>query len=109
MSVNDNRCAQCGQRQDEDPSLDKGQPAPMIHVAMKGIYSTADDLVSFHLDCMPYEVEAAHREKHGDAIDAAKSGKRGDDLLKVVRIEAAKHLKSGRDVDVAAAEQEASV
>jgi hypothetical protein len=77
-SISDNRCAQCGQRQDEG-----GVVAPMLHSASKGIYSTADDVESYHLDCLPYHMEEAHRDRHGSRIDAAKAGARGDKLRAV--------------------------
>lgn len=82
-----NRCAQCGQTQEVGPDGvgrdPAGVPTPMVHVASKGMHSTADDLVSYHLDCQPYELEQAHRGKHGPRIDAAKDGVRGDELLAV--------------------------
>lgn len=78
MSISANRCAQCGKTQD-----DGGVVAPMLHLASKGIHSTKEDMVSYHLDCLPYELEEAHRELHGPRIDAAKAGVRGDELRAV--------------------------
>lgn len=82
-----NRCTQCGQTQQvgadgvgRDPD---GVPTPMVHIASRGMNSTVDDLVSYHLDCLPYELEQAHRAKHGKRIDAAKKGMRGEKLLAV--------------------------
>lgn len=75
--IADNRCVQCGH-----PQVDNGVTAPMAHLALKGIHSTAEDMVSIHLDCMPKHIEDAHREGgYGDVIDAAKAGTRGDELL----------------------------
>lgn len=76
--MTDNRCVQCGQAQDEGGVL-----APMLHLASRGLDSTAEDLVSYHLDCLPWQLEEAHRAKHGPRIDAAKAGVRGDDLRAV--------------------------
>jgi hypothetical protein len=73
----DNVCAQCGQRQDEG-----GVTAPMVHVGT-GIFSGTPVITSYHLDCMPYDLEAQHRERHGPRIDAAKAGVRGDELRAV--------------------------
>lgn len=76
-TITNNVCAQCGQRQDEGGVL-----APMLHTASRGLDSAAGDIVSYHLDCLPYQLEEAHREAHGKYIDAAKKGLRGDDLRK---------------------------
>lgn len=70
-----NVCTQCGKDQE-----DGGVTAPMLHLASQGLNSTADDVVSYHLDCLPYQLEADHRDQHGAVIDAAKAGVRGDDL-----------------------------
>lgn len=100
-----NVCTQCGQSQTHD-----GVTAPMLHLAARGIHSTADDIVDYHLDCLPHELEAAHRDRHGSRIDAAKNGVRGDELRAV-----ADDLVDGFDADdpdqlkawVAAARKEA--
>jgi hypothetical protein len=72
-----NVCRQCGQSQ-----INGGVQAPMVHYG-------AD---TYHLDCLPYDLEALHRDRHSAAIDAAKSGVRGDELRAVVHSEAAATL-----------------
>lgn len=77
-----NICRQCGQSQNDDFAA-HGIHAPMLHVAREGANfqsMTAEDIHSYHLDCMPHAVEAQHRDQHGVAIDAAKSGQRGQEL-----------------------------
>lgn len=77
-SVTENRCAQCGQRQDEG-----GVVAPMLHLAARGLSSTAADVASYHLDCLPYDLAEQHKARHGSRIEAARKGKRGDALRKI--------------------------
>jgi hypothetical protein len=77
MSLHDNRCTQCGQAQTEG-----GVVAPMVHAAT-GIFSGQPVIDSYHLDCMPYDLEQQHRDRHGPRIDAAKAGVRGDELRAV--------------------------
>lgn len=62
-----NVCVQCGQ-----PQIVDGVAHPMVHAATKGLSSTADDVQSWHLDCMPHDLEQAHRPDHGDLIDQIK-------------------------------------
>lgn len=72
----DNQCAQCGQWQ----KLGTPEAAPMLHLAARGIYSRPEDMVSYHLDCLPYDLAEAHMDKHGSRIRAAREGVRGDEL-----------------------------
>lgn len=81
-TVTGNVCTQCGQPQ-TTVSDGKVVTARMLHLAAKGIHSTAEDMLSYHLDCLPYELEQMHRRRHGSAIDAAKKGVRGDKLRAV--------------------------
>lgn len=81
--VTGNVCTQCGQPQTTMNSIGEVVTARMLHLAAKGIHSTAKDMMSYHLDCLPHELELAHRERHGSAIAAAKNGTRGDELRAV--------------------------
>lgn len=81
--VTGNVCAQCGQAQTTINGKGEIVTAPMLHAATKGIYSSAEDMVSLHLDCLPHDLEAAHRDRHGSRIDAAKKGVRGDKLREI--------------------------
>jgi len=58
-----NICVQCGK-----PQIVDGVEHVMLH------YGTQ----SYHLDCLPYDVEAAHRADHGALIDKIK-GDTGQD------------------------------
>lgn len=69
-----NVCKTCGKSQNDD-FAEHGIHAPMLH------YGTD----SYHLDCMPFEIEALHRPQHHEAIDAAKAGKRGAELHGVIQ------------------------
>lgn len=88
-----NICAQCGQRQTDDEDA-HGINAPMIHTGRAGVpfhAMTAGDIISYHLDCMPHDLEAQHRDQHGVSIDAAKAGKRGHELHAIIQDAAAAH------------------
>lgn len=87
-----NICQQCGKSQNDDYA-EHGIHAPMLHLGVAGVpfmAMTAEHIGSYHLDCLPHEVEAAHRPQHGEAIDAAKAGKRGDELHAVIHAARAK-------------------
>lgn len=77
--LSSNICAQCGKAQTDDIA-EHGTHAPMLH------YGTT----SYHLDCMPYDIEALHIEQHGEYIAAAKAGKRGQELRELGLAAAAK-------------------
>lgn len=82
-----NVCKGCGKSQNDD-FAEHGIHAPMIHYPRKGanfLSMTADDIHSSHLDCLQHEMETQHREQHGAAIDAAKSGVRGQELHAVIQ------------------------
>jgi len=70
-----NVCHQCGQ-----PQIVNGVAHPMIHLPLRGgaINSEPSDMASFHLDCMPHEIELMHREQHGKLIDKIKNDTAGD-------------------------------
>jgi hypothetical protein len=50
----------------------------MVHLATRGLSSTPGDVQSWHLDCLPYELEQAHRAEHGDLIDKIKGDSKAD-------------------------------
>lgn len=86
-----NVCANCGQSQNADHA-EHGIHAPMIHGGAPGVPFMAmgpEHIKSHHLDCMPHDLEAAHRAQHGEAIDAAKAGVRGEELHAIVQRHAA--------------------
>lgn len=72
-----NVCETCLQSQNEDFAT-HGIQAPMLHHGTQ----------SYHLDCLPPEIEDAHRKNHGTAIDAAVAGVRGQELHDVIHKEA---------------------
>lgn len=69
-----NVCRQCGQSQNDDHAV-HGIQAPMLHYGLD----------SYHLDCIPFDIEQMHRPQHSEAIDAAKAGKRGQELHVVIQ------------------------
>lgn len=76
-STRDNVCAQCGQSQVDD----QGREHLMLQAATRGLDSTAEDMVSIHLDCLSYQAEQHYRDAgYGAVIDAAKAGVRCDEL-----------------------------
>lgn len=88
-----NVCRQCGQGQNDDHA-EHGIHAPMLHVGAPGIpfqAMTPEHIHSYHLDCLPVELDAQHRPQHGVAIDAAKAGKRGQELHAIIQKAAADH------------------
>lgn len=56
---------------------------PMVHIGLKGLDSTPDDMISYHFDCMPYNIREMHMLQHGPQIEAAEAGLRGEELLAV--------------------------
>lgn len=81
-----NTCRQCGQSQTEG-----GVQAPMIHFASKGpLDSTAEDMQSYHFDCLPFDLAEQHAPLYSTVIDAAKAGTRGDALQAISEAAGAK-------------------
>jgi hypothetical protein len=83
--LRNNTCKQCGQSQVEPDGNGGERVAPMVHTQELAVVGNAviQRVVSYHLDCLPADIEALHVDKHGDRIQAAKDGVRGDDLRAV--------------------------
>lgn len=51
----------------------------MTHIAARGLNSRPEDVLSLHLDCLPYDVEQSYRDAgHGPLIDKIKGDSQGD-------------------------------
>lgn len=75
-----NICKQCGKPQvAPDPDTGELVQAIMLHYGVD----------SYHVDCLPFELEQLHRPQHSEVIDAAKAGVRGEEL-RAISLSAAK-------------------
>lgn len=86
-----NVCRQCGKSQNDDHA-EHGIHSPMLHVGAPGVpfqAMTPEHVHSYHLDCLGVDIEAQLRAQHGAAIDAAKAGKRGQELHSIIQEAAA--------------------
>jgi len=61
-------CETCHQPREID-----GVQHPMLLSATRGLNSAPEDVIRWHLGCLPADVEAEHRNQHGAEIDAAKA------------------------------------
>lgn len=64
----DDLCEACGRGREIN-----GVQHSMLLSATRGIYSAPEDVRRYHLACLPPDVEAEHRARHGEQIDAAKA------------------------------------